>query len=247
MGKYDIGEIWWTHFPFEEINEDKHRPAIVIDETKIAVLTMMVTTKQKNNPYCIAIDDWKEAGLPQKSWARIDRIIEMDEWRMDKKIGNLSENDLNKFIQLIVEFSTYTTHDFSLVAIGDGKGRYLQIFDERWNCQLFPYFRSTESNKEHVDQCVSKLLKTNASTNYVTHTKHIKFSVSDGVYKIYHHKLYSLKLNTIPDYMSRDSFELQGKRCAWMSIEEMEKDPDIMQKNDDIVAFVKAKLENRIK
>ena len=47
--------------------------------------------------------------------------------------------------------------------------------------------------------------------------------------------------------MSRDSFELQGKRCAWMSIEEMEKDPDIMQKNDDIVAFVKAKLENRIK
>lgn len=87
MGKYEIGEIWWTHFPFEEINEDKHRPAIVIDETKIAVLTMMVTTKQKNNPYCIAIDDWKEAGLSQKSWARIDRIIEMDEWRMDRKLA----------------------------------------------------------------------------------------------------------------------------------------------------------------
>lgn len=31
MGEYRTGEVWWTHFLFEEIDEDKHRPAIVLD------------------------------------------------------------------------------------------------------------------------------------------------------------------------------------------------------------------------
>lgn len=31
-----------------------------------------ITTKNKvNNPYCILIEDWKEAGLPKESWTRI--------------------------------------------------------------------------------------------------------------------------------------------------------------------------------
>jgi hypothetical protein len=32
MQKYNIGEVWWTYFPFEEINVSKHRPAIIIDD-----------------------------------------------------------------------------------------------------------------------------------------------------------------------------------------------------------------------
>lgn len=111
MGKYNIGEVWWTQFPFEDSDEDKHRPAIVIDDNTIAVLAMMVTSKEKNNPFCVKIDDWKDAGFKIESWARIDRIINMDEWRMDRKIGNLSEGDLKKFMELIVEFMTGTIHE----------------------------------------------------------------------------------------------------------------------------------------
>lgn len=96
MGKYNLGEVWWTQFPFEEIEESKRRPAVVIDENTIAVLTMMVTSKDKKNPYSIKIDAWQEAGLKRESWVRIDRVVRMDEWRMEKKIGNLSESDLLK-------------------------------------------------------------------------------------------------------------------------------------------------------
>ena len=67
MGKYNLGEVQWTEFPFEEIDVSKHRPAIVIDEDTIAVLTMMVTSKDKNNPYSIKIDDWQKAGLTKES------------------------------------------------------------------------------------------------------------------------------------------------------------------------------------
>ena len=63
MGKYNLGEVWWTQFPFQEIKVSKRRPAIVIDKNTIAVLAMMVTSKAKKNPYSIRIDDWQEAGL----------------------------------------------------------------------------------------------------------------------------------------------------------------------------------------
>lgn len=59
-----------------------------------------------------------------QSLARIDRIINIDEWRIDKKIGKVSENDLLKFLQLIAEFTTKKFHEFSLVAISRSDKRY---------------------------------------------------------------------------------------------------------------------------
>lgn len=88
------------------------------------------------------IDDWEAAGLKVESWARIDRIIKIDEWRMDRKIGDLSENDLRKIMQLTAEFLTNTSHEFSLVALMNTDGKFLQVYDNRWKCWLFPYFRS---------------------------------------------------------------------------------------------------------
>ena len=40
MGKYNIGEVSWTQFPFEDSDEDKHRPAIVIDDKSKKIKTM---------------------------------------------------------------------------------------------------------------------------------------------------------------------------------------------------------------
>lgn len=242
LGKYNIGEVWWTQFPFEDSDEDKRRPAIVIDDNTIAVLAMMVTSKAKSNPFCVKIDDWKDAGLKLESWARIDRIINMDEWRMNRKIGNLSERDLKKFMQLIGEFMTDTVHEFSLVAIINSDGKFLQVYDERWKCWLFPYFRSSNFNKENIDKNISDLLKMDITTTYITHTKHCKYSVSDDKYKIYSHKLYKVLLPDIPENMRNDIFEIDGVKYSWMLFENLEGDLNTMKKNDDIIAFIKSKL-----
>lgn len=241
MGKYNLGEVWWTEFPFEEIDVSKRRPAIVIDESTIAVLAMMVTSKDKKNPYSIKIDDWQEAGLVTESWARIDRIIRMDEWRMEKKIGDLSESDLLKVSQLVAEHLSGTYHEFSLLAITNAEGKYLQIYDERWDCWLFPYYRTEDSNKESIDKHASNLLKMNVATSYVASAPHCKYSESDKVYKQYRHKLYRIGLKDVPEYMNSDEFYLNDKKCAWKSIKEMEDDENVMKKNDDVVAFVKTK------
>ena len=166
----------------------------------------------------------------------------MDEWRMNRKIGNLSEKDLRKFMELIVEFMTDTIHDFSLVAVSNPEEKILQVYDERWKCWLFPYFRSTDSNKENVDRNISDLLKMNVTTEYVAHAKHCKYSISDDRYKIYNHKLYKLLLTDIPESMRDDAFEIDGIKYSWMSFEELEVDLNTMQKNDDIIAFVKSKI-----
>ena len=53
----------------------------------------------------------------------------------------------------------------------------------------------------------------------------------------------SLALNDVPECMKGDIFELDGKKYAWKSIEELEADSNVMDKNDDIVAFVKTKCK----
>lgn len=243
MGKYNLGEVWWTQFPFQEIKVSKRRPAIVIDKNTIAVLAMMVTSKAKKNPYSIRIDDWQDAGLTRESWARIDRIIQMDEWRMEKKIGDLSESDLLKITQLVTEHLSEKYHEFSLLAITNPTGKYLQVYDERWKCWLFPYYRTENPNKENIDKHASDLVKMQVTTSYVTSAPHCKYSESDQVYKQYKHILYSLAVNDVPECMKGDIFELDGKKYAWKSIEELEADSNVMDKNDDIVAFVKTKCK----
>jgi mRNA-degrading endonuclease toxin of MazEF toxin-antitoxin module len=243
MGKYNLGEVWWTQFPFEEIEESKRRPAIVIDDNTIAVLSLMVTSKDKNNPYSIKIDEWQKAGLKKESWARIDRIVQMDEWRMEKKIGDLSETDLLKITQLVAEYISGIYHEFSLLAITNSEGKYLQLYDQRWKCWLFPYYRTKEPNKENIDKHASELLKMDVTTSYVTRAPHCKYSESDKVYKQYKHTLYRFSLNEVPEYMRGDVFELENNKYSWKSIEELESDGNVMSKNDDIIAFVKTKCK----
>lgn len=243
MGKYNLGEVWWTQFPFEEIEESKRRPAVVIDENTIAVLTMMVTSKDKKNPYSIKIDAWQEAGLKRESWVRIDRVVRMDEWRMEKKIGNLSESDLLKITQLFAEYLSETYHEFSLLAIIHPSGKYLQVYDERWKCWLFPYYRTEDPNKENIDRHASCLLKMKVTTSYITNAPHCKYSESDKAYKLYKHTLYRYALSDVPEHMSSDVFVLDDKKYAWKSIEELEADSNVMEKNDDIIAFVKTKCK----
>lgn len=85
------------------------------------------------------------------------------------------------------------------------------------------------------------MLKMEVQTSYVAMAPHCKYSESDKVYKRYRHKLYSYKLADMPEYMNNDVFEMDNKKYAWKSIEELEMDSNTMDKNDDIIAFVKTK------
>lgn len=83
MEKYEIGDVWRVHFPFEDKDQEKRRPAIIVDDETIAILAIKVTSKEKDNPYSIFIEEWQSAGLTKPSWAIIDRIVSISEMFMD--------------------------------------------------------------------------------------------------------------------------------------------------------------------
>lgn len=239
MNKYEIGDVWWVDFPFEDNSYTKFRPAIVLDNEKIAILAIKVTSKDKDEAFSIKIDDYKEAGLEVPSWARIDYVVSLEEYRMDKRLGKLSDRDAEKIFTLFMELNSKAFHEFSLLSIKNSDNKFLLRYDERWDCWLFPYFRTTNDNKVTADQIASELIKSNIFTNYVTTAKHCKYSVSDQVYKIYNHKLYKYELKNIPEHMSEDEFDINGEKYKWMSFRQMENHHNIMEKNEEIVAFIK--------
>ncbi|WP_368276344.1 type II toxin-antitoxin system PemK/MazF family toxin [Coprococcus sp. RTP21204st1_G4_RTP21204_210225] len=241
MEKYNIGDVWWIHFPYGDEDREKRRPAIIIDDDTIAILAMYVTSRNKENPYSIEIEDWKAVGLSRPSWTRIDKIVKISEWYMDRKIGRISEKDFLKIMQLFVEVTSGKWHEFSIIAVKNSDGEYLQRYDDRWKCWLFPYVRSTNENKENVDSYISKLLRKTVVTKYVTVAKHCKYSESDKLYKIYNHKLYEVLLDSVPKNMENKEFDIDNTKYKWMSITELEQDENVMEKNDDIIAFVKTK------
>lgn len=240
MAKYNIGDLWWVDFPYEETNDYKHRPAIVIDDHTMAVLAMYVTSQNKNIAYSIEIEDWEKAGLQRKSWARIDRTIEIEIASIDKKIGELSDRDLQKVMQLYKEILLGTKHEFTLLAIKDLAGRFLLRYDVGWKCWLFPYKRSNDNNKENADRFASDILHRDIDTEFRAEDIHCKYSQSDEVYKIYHHKLYRFVISEIYGNETDSEFNLNGNQYKWMTIDQMQSDSHIMQANADIVEFVKA-------
>ena len=48
---------------------------------------------------------------------------------------------------------------FPFLAIMHPSGKYLQVYDERWKCWLFPYYRTEDPNKENIDRHASCLIK----------------------------------------------------------------------------------------
>lgn len=54
--------------------------------------------------------------------------------------------------------------------------------------------------------------------------------------------MYKLLLTDPPESMRDDIFEIDGTKYLWMLFEELEVDLNTMQKNDDVIAFVKSKI-----
>ena len=94
----NIGEVWWTRFPFEDTNELKTRPAIILDVDVLLVLSVRVTKHlpRDNDKHDIPILYWKDAKLKLASTARISKTIPIPKRNFLNKIGELDTEDFDK-------------------------------------------------------------------------------------------------------------------------------------------------------
>lgn len=136
-------------------------------------------------------------------------------------------------------------HNHSLICISrqsDTK-EFLVYYDERWDCKLFLNYKTQEHNNEaYILDCVSDNLGIDRhilNCRYITSRVQEKYSVSHKENRIYNHRLYEVYMSNMPsDFMNMD-FVVNNIHYYWMTIADMEKDSNILEKNIEVVDFVK--------
>lgn len=140
-------------------------------------------------------------------------------------------------------------HPFSIVVVKNEfeqyPDRFLLYYDSRWKCRLFLNFRTQQDmteNEEKIKRGLSNDLQVDISDikiDYKNTYLHKKFSYSDQCEKWYEHTIYQAHISHMPETEQSDSFVINGRQYFWMSLPEMERDQIMMEKNSDIVSFVK--------
>ena len=138
-------------------------------------------------------------------------------------------------------------HEHSLICIRDTfsspSTRFLLYDDERWDCKLFLNTKTIDYNNDTaiIDQISSwlNLDKNDIHCRYITSRVQEKYSVSHHENRIYNHRLYEVQIFSFPEEIRSEDFTIHDRHYYWMSIDEMEKDENILKKNLEVVDFVK--------
>ncbi len=91
--RYKRWDIYYAEVKFEESPESKHRPIIIYNDAEAFVVSIKVTS-QNMRPGDYQIQDWADAGLAKPSVARLDKMIHVSKVDIKKRIGRLTEKDI---------------------------------------------------------------------------------------------------------------------------------------------------------
>ena len=87
----------WAHVVFEDSDEVKRRPVLIIDESNAVIISFKMTgTDRGDNVREYRIEKWQEAGLSKPTSVRLDKILHLQKTDLDGKIGRLQEIDIIK-------------------------------------------------------------------------------------------------------------------------------------------------------
>ena len=140
---------------------------------------------------------------------------------------NILLNDIQKLDKI--------QHKHSLVAIQfpdtSAEKKYLVYYDERWDCKLFLNYKT-----------VDRADKSQINCRYISSKVQEKYSESHQENRIYNHRLYEIKIQVFPEDEQKENFVVNGRHYYWMSISDMERDPNIVKKNLDVIDFVKESM-----
>lgn len=99
-------DLWFADFPFDDINQSKDRPVIVLNVDPLEVLSVKITTHdiRDEDQYDTPITKWIEAGLKQESIARISKTMILSPDKFRRKIGTLHSDDAIVIMQKYMDF-----------------------------------------------------------------------------------------------------------------------------------------------
>lgn len=139
------------------------------------------------------------------------------------------------------------TDPYSLIVIKDtfnaSPNRYLVYYDKKWKCKFFLNYKTkNENNEEYLRaKLASELKVAQESIKIEKKAERIqkKYNPQLEHNKTYYHTLYYVELANIPEGYKQAIFSSDDRTFYWMTLEEMELDKDIQEKNLEVVSFVK--------
>ena len=139
--------------------------------------------------------------------------------------------------------SAMQEHTHAIIIIKNNNQEYLQYFDERWDCFLFPNCKlECENHSDMIKQYLNQKLNIECDPKHIIYKMdkvHEKYSVSANKMKTYHHYFYVAKSNEFINNSTDKTFTVNVLKCSWLSLTELENNKRIQTVNKDIVDFVK--------
>ena len=197
------------------------------------------------NQICIKLDDPDIITLKQRlRQFRDDIIKEFGLESIDEDEWEEKRDDFLDKIKIIAQQKNVKTTPSNPVTSAEKK--YLVYYDERWDCKLFLNYKTVDrADEESVINKVSADLnvdKSQINCRYISSKVQEKYSESHQENRIYNHRLYEIKIQVFPEDEQKENFVVNGRHYYWMSISEMERDPNIVKKNLDVIDFVKESM-----
>ena len=88
-------EIWYAGFLFEDSDESKDRPVLVVEVEGVIYVSAMITSHSTRPVWGdYDLTGWHSAGLDHPSTVRLSRVVPLKRERFRKKIGDLPINDI---------------------------------------------------------------------------------------------------------------------------------------------------------
>jgi|AGTN01.3.fsa_nt_gi PemK-like protein. len=94
-GKCKTWDIWLANVKFEDSDEIKQRPVVIINHTAFILclkVTSNITREECGGNYLIR--NWRETGLEMPSVVMLDKAIKIENGDLNKRIGTLHPNDV---------------------------------------------------------------------------------------------------------------------------------------------------------
>ncbi len=197
------------------------------------------------NQICIKLDDPDIITLKQRlRQFRDDIIKEFGLESIDEDEWEEKRDDFLDKIKIIAQKKNVKTTPSNPVTSAEKK--YLVYYDERWDCKLFLNYKTVDrADEESVINKVSADLnvdKSQINCRYISSKVQEKYSESHQENRIYNHRLYEIKIQVFPEDEQKENFVVNGRHYYWMSISDMERDPNIVKKNLDVIDFVKESM-----
>lgn len=97
MGKFVVGDVVVTLFPFSDLSTNKRRPALVVVEAEFGdFILCQITSKPYSSQIAVSLDakSFARGGLPVNSYVRPDKLFTAEAGLIERSVGTLSQKQL---------------------------------------------------------------------------------------------------------------------------------------------------------